>query len=111
MRPDAGYRQTMTVLARAAARRAEWPVVTKSGIMLGLGERREEILETLEDLRAVDCDFVTMGQYLSPSPRHLPIRRYVSPDEFDELGAIARNLGFRFESRVHSCALLPSAKR
>jgi lipoic acid synthetase len=96
VRPDADYRQTMNVLARAAGRRAEWPVVTKSGIMLGLGERREEIIATLEDLRAADCDFVTMGQYLSPTSRHLPIRRYVTPEEFDELGAVAREMGFRF---------------
>jgi lipoic acid synthetase len=96
VRPDADYAQTLRVLARAAGRRGEWPVVTKSGIMLGLGESREEILETLEDLRAADCDFVTMGQYLSPTPRHLPIRRYVTPEEFDELGAAAREMGFRF---------------
>jgi len=97
VRPDADYRQTMEVLARSAAARSdEYPVVTKSGIMLGLGEEREEILTTLADLRAADCDFVTLGQYLSPTPRHLPIRRYVSPEEFDEIGATAREMGFRF---------------
>jgi lipoic acid synthetase len=97
VRPDADYAQTMTVLARAAARRtSEYPVVTKSGIMLGLGEERPEIIETLEDLRAADCDFVTLGQYLSPTPRHLPIRRYVSPEEFEEIGLLAKEMGFRF---------------
>ena len=97
VRPDADYQQTMDVLARAAARRsADYPVVTKSGIMLGLGETRDEIVATLEDLRAAECDFVTMGQYLSPTPRHLPIRRYVPPEEFDELAAVARELGFRY---------------
>lgn len=97
VRPDADYRQTLAVIKRAAERRSdEYPVVTKSGIMLGLGETREEIVETLEDLRAADCDFVTLGQYLSPTPRHLPIKRYVTPDEFDEIGGIARDLGFRF---------------
>jgi lipoic acid synthetase len=97
VRPDADYAQTLGVLARAAERRsADYPVVTKSGIMLGLGESRDEIVATLEDLRSADCDFVTMGQYLSPSPRHLPIRRYVAPEEFDEFGQIARDLGFRF---------------
>jgi lipoyl synthase len=97
VRPDADYAQTMRVLARSASRRStEYPVVTKSGLMLGLGEEREEIVETLEDLRAADCDFVTLGQYLSPTPRHLPIRRYVTPEEFDEIGAIARGMGFRF---------------
>ncbi len=97
VRPDADYRQTLDVLAQSAARRStDYPVVTKSGIMLGLGETRDEIVATLEDLRASGCDFVTMGQYLSPTPRHLPIRRYLSPEEFDELGAVARDLGFRF---------------
>ena len=97
VRPDADYSQTMRVLARAAAvRSSDYPVVTKSGIMLGLGESRDEVVATLEDLRAADCDFVTMGQYLSPTPRHLPIRRYVTPQEFDELAEIARALGFRY---------------
>jgi lipoic acid synthetase len=97
VRPDADFAQTMRVLARAAARRSgEYPVVTKSGLMLGLGEERDEVVATLCDLRAADCDFVTLGQYLSPTPRHLPIRRYVTPDEFDELAELARRLGFRF---------------
>lgn len=97
VRPDADYEQTMRVLARAAAVRSQdYPVVTKSGIMLGLGESRDEVVATLEDMRAAGCDFVTMGQYLSPTPRHLPIRRYVTPEEFDELGQVARDLGFRY---------------
>lgn len=97
VRPDADYGQTLDVIRRSAARRSDaYPVVTKSGVMLGLGEERDEVVATLEDLRGADCDFVTMGQYLSPSPRHLPIRRYLSPEEFAELGEIARGLGFRF---------------
>ena len=97
VRPDADYRQTLEVLRRSAAVRSDdYPVVTKSGLMLGLGERKDEVVATLEDLRAADCDFVTMGQYLSPTPRHLPIRRYVTPEEFDEYAAIARGLGFRY---------------
>ncbi|MBK6316536.1 MAG: lipoyl synthase [Blastocatellia bacterium] len=97
VRPDAIYEQTLHVLARAAAARSEeYPVVTKSGLMLGLGETRDEVIATLEDLRAADCDFVTMGQYLSPSPAHLPIKRYLSPEEFDDLGAAAKALGFRY---------------
>jgi lipoic acid synthetase len=68
---------------------------TKSGLMLGLGETIEEVLETLADLRSIGCDLVTLGQYLQPSPRHLPVRRYVPPSEFDELGELARSLGFR----------------
>jgi lipoic acid synthetase len=67
---------------------------TKSGLMLGLGETTEEVIETLADLRAVGCDLVTLGQYLQPSPRHLPVVRYLPPEEFDELGRIARALGF-----------------
>ncbi len=97
VRPDAIYEQTLRVLSRAAAARtADYPVVTKSGLMLGLGESRDEILGTLADLRAADCDFVTLGQYLSPTPGHLPIKRYLSPEEFDDLGAAAREMGFRF---------------
>jgi lipoic acid synthetase len=67
---------------------------TKSGLMLGLGETTEEVLETLSDLRGAGCDFLTLGQYLQPSPRHLPVARYLPPAEFDELGAMARSLGF-----------------
>ena len=54
--------------------------------MLGLGETTEEIIETLADLRSIGCDFLTLGQYLQPSPRHLPVVRYLPPEEFDELG-------------------------
>lgn len=68
---------------------------TKSGLMLGLGETVEEVFETLADLRAVGCDLVTLGQYLRPSPRHLPVVRYLPPEEFEELGRQARLLGFR----------------
>jgi len=67
---------------------------TKSGLMLGLGETTEEVVETLADLRSVGCDLVTIGQYLQPSPRHLPVERYLPPAEFDELGRVARRLGF-----------------
>lgn len=67
---------------------------TKSGLMLGLGETTEEILETLADLRQANCDLITMGQYLQPSPRHLPVINYLTPEEFDRLGELARRLGF-----------------
>ena len=67
---------------------------TKSGLMLGLGETTEELMETLADLRSIGCDFLTLGQYLQPSTRHLPVTRYLPPAEFDELGRIARSLGF-----------------
>lgn len=67
---------------------------TKSGLMLGLGETTEETIETMADLRSVGCDFLTLGQYLQPSPKHLAVQRYLPPAEFDELGRIARSLGF-----------------
>jgi lipoic acid synthetase len=69
-------------------------VRTKSGLMLGLGETTEEIIETLADLRAIGCDLVTLGQYLQPGPRYLPVVRYIPPEEFDELGRMARAMGF-----------------
>jgi lipoic acid synthetase len=69
-------------------------IKTKSGLMLGLGESRDELLECLADLRTVGCDFLTLGQYLQPGTRYLPVARYVPPAEFDELGRIARQLGF-----------------
>jgi lipoic acid synthetase len=68
---------------------------TKSGLMLGLGETRTELFDTLADLLDTGCDMLTLGQYLQPSPEHLPVVRYVPPDEFDELGAAARQMGFR----------------
>ena len=67
---------------------------TKSGLMLGLGETTEELLETLADLRFVGCDLLTLGQYLQPSGRHIPVVRYVPPEEFDELGRLAKAMGF-----------------
>ncbi len=69
-------------------------IPTKSGIMVGHGETEAEIVETLEDLRRVNCDRITIGQYMRPSLEHLPVQRYLSPEEFDRLGEIARSLGF-----------------
>jgi lipoic acid synthetase len=63
--------------------------------MLGLGETIEETVETMADLRSIGCDFLTLGQYLQPSPRHLHVARYLLPQEFDELGRIAGSLGFQ----------------
>ena len=93
VRAKAFYERTLEVLQRAKAMRPDGR--TKSGIMLGLGETREEISETLRDLRAVDCDIVTVGQYLRPSEFHLPIVRYVSPEEFAEIKTEGMALGFR----------------
>ncbi len=92
VRRKSQYAVSLQVLEHA--KRARPSVRTKSGLMLGLGETTEEVLETLADLRAVGCDFLTLGQYLQPSTRHLPVIRYLPPAEFDELGRIARALGF-----------------
>jgi lipoic acid synthetase len=62
--------------------------------MLGLGETLDELLEVLADLRHVGCSMLTLGQYLQPSPEHLPVERYLPPEEFDEIGELARKLGF-----------------
>ena len=70
-------------------------ILTKSGLMLGLGETRDELLDVLSDLRGVGCDLLTLGQYLRPSPDHLSVQRYVPPEEFEELGLLASRLGFR----------------
>ena len=67
---------------------------TKSGIMVGLGEKKEEILQVMDDLRSADVDFLTIGQYLQPSPKHHPLNRYYNPDEFKELKNIALLKGF-----------------
>lgn len=86
------YRWTLELLQRV--KQLNSAIKTKSGLMLGLGETRGELLDTLVDLRDVGCDFLTLGQYLQPSPAHLPVIRYVPPAEFDELGTAARQLGF-----------------
>jgi lipoic acid synthetase len=79
---------------------------TKTGIMLGLGETEDELYQTLDEVRAVGVDVVTLGQYLQPSPRHLPVQRFVEPEEFERLGAYARTLGFR---HVESSPLVRSS--
>lgn len=92
IRPGSDYQWSLTLLQRYKAMRPE--VKTKSGLMLGLGETNEEIVQVLKDLRAHDVDMVTMGQYLQPSRHHLPVDRFVTPEEFAELGRIAEELGF-----------------
>lgn len=93
VRSRAMYDRSLEVL-QTAKERAHYPLVTKSGIMLGLGETEEEILQTMDDLRQAQCDILTMGQYLQPSRCHLPVTEYVSPEKFDSLGDIARQKGF-----------------
>jgi lipoyl synthase len=96
-RPGGHYEVSLEVLAYAkqAARESARTVLTKTGIMLGLGEERGELLRVFNDLRSVDCDILTLGQYLRPSTDHLPVVRYVPPAEFAELKRDALALGFR----------------
>src|ERR1700739_4650484 len=90
--PRAGYEQTLRVLAHAKRHRPS--VLTKSSLMLGLGETDEEIAATLSDLRAAQVDIVTLGQYLRPTSNHLPVERFVTPAEFDRYRELALALGF-----------------
>jgi lipoic acid synthetase len=90
--PRAGYDQTLTVLAHAKKHRPG--VLTKTSLMLGLGETTAEIIETMDDLRAIGVDIVTFGQYLRPTVNHLPVDRYVTPEEFRELREIGLEKGF-----------------
>lgn len=101
VRPDAIYARSLELLARAAKRRDEKKkekekisLKVKSGVMVGLGESREELSETLRDLRACGVDVVTVGQYLQPHARRLPIERYYTPQEFDEIRREGEEMGF-----------------
>jgi lipoic acid synthetase len=91
-RGRADYRRSLDLLAHV--KRRSPGTVTKSGLMLGLGETVEELLDALADLRAVACDTLTLGQYLAPTLKHIPVARFVPPEEFDALAALARTLGF-----------------
>jgi lipoic acid synthetase len=92
VRRKAAYQTSLAVLARGKCRRPR--LANISGLMLGLGESIAEVVEALADLRGVGVDMVTMGQYLQPSNKHLPVERFVPPDEFDQLGDLARTMGF-----------------
>ncbi|MBC7660469.1 MAG: lipoyl synthase [Chitinophagaceae bacterium] len=89
----ASYQQSLKVLKRVKEI-TPYELFTKSAIMLGLGETMDEVKVALEDLRAHDVDFITIGQYMRPSKRHLSIKEFVPPEQFDELGLIAKDLGF-----------------
>lgn len=93
VRSRATYDRSLSVLRKAKAM-GHAGLHTKSGLMLGLGETEEELLTALRDLREVGCDILTLGQYLQPTPKHLPVREYVAPERFDRYGAVARDLGF-----------------
>ncbi|MFW6358318.1 MAG: lipoyl synthase [Chroococcales cyanobacterium] len=104
VRRGAKYERSLDVLRFVKELNPTIP--TKSGLMLGHGETKEEIIEAMADLREVDCDRFTLGQYMRPSFAHLPVQKYWTPEEFEELGAIARNLGF---SHVRSGPLVRSS--
>lgn len=104
VRRGAKYERSLAVLQTVKA--IDPTIPTKSGLMLGLGETEIEILETLQDLRAVGCDRLTLGQYLRPSLAHLPVARYWHPEEFERLGKMAQALGF---SHVRSGPLVRSS--
>jgi len=93
VRPQADYRRSIAVLREAKAMNPS--LATKSGIMVGLGETREEVLEVMVDLRSASCDVITIGQYLSPSAAHLPVVEYVKPEIFEKYRRDALRLGFR----------------
>jgi lipoic acid synthetase len=92
VRPKANFRDSLRLLKQAKELNSS--LITKSGIMVGLGETRDELVQTMADLRAVDCDLLTIGQYLQPSPVHHPVVRYVPPEEFLEYEHLGRAMGF-----------------
>jgi lipoic acid synthetase len=93
VRPGGAYARSIALLRRVKERQPDG--ITKSGLMAGLGEKRNEVIEVLRDLREAGVDAVTIGQYLRPSLRHLAVERYLEPDEFDDFGREAGRLGFR----------------
>ena len=92
VRPKARYERSLELIRRV--KRIDGSMTTKSGVMVGLGEDLRELTETMRDLRAHGCDLLTVGQYLRPTRKHLPIARYYHPDEFDEIARIGREIGF-----------------
>ena len=95
----AGYRQTLSVLEHAKKvlqQQHQTRFATKTSLMLGLGETKEDLEQALKDLRSVDVDVVTFGQYLRPTPRHMTVQRYVTPEEFNDWKDYALSLGFKY---------------
>ncbi len=92
VRKGADYNRSLILLEKS--KEYDSSIITKSGIIIGMGEKWEEIVELIQDLRRVNCDLLTIGQYLSPSDRHLPVKKYYSPDDFIELKIIGEKFGF-----------------
>ncbi|MCP4378147.1 MAG: lipoyl synthase [bacterium] len=106
VRPQGNYQRSLSLLAQVSRHRRK--VRTKSGIMVGLGETRQEVRQVMHDLRDVGCEIITIGQYLAPSENHYPVDRFVEPDEFVEMQREAHDMGF---SAVASGALVRSSYR
>lgn len=94
VRPMAVYERSLGLLGNVKEENSS--IRTKSGIMLGLGEKRDEVIEVLEDLRSTGCDFLTIGQYLAPSKKHHPVVEYIHPDVFEEYKSIGYEMGFKY---------------
>ena len=116
VRSRAKYHTSLQVLKRA--KQLSSKVVTKSGVMLGLGEKETELFQTMDDLREVGCEVLTIGQYLRPSPKHLPVVEYITPDQFVCYGDIARKKGFLYvasgplvRSSYHAADFHPVVRR
>ena len=92
IRPGARYFTSLQLLAKV--KENDPSMFTKSGIMVGLGETKEEVAQVMDDLRAADVDFITIGQYLQPTPKHAAVDRFVAPDEFESYARLARAKGF-----------------
>ena len=92
VRPQADYRRSLALLERVRSRKA--PILTKSGLMLGLGERQSEVIRVMQDLLDVGCKLLTLGQYLQPSRQHHPVIRYLHPEEFEGYKALGEGMGF-----------------
>jgi lipoic acid synthetase len=116
VRSRAKYRTSLQVLRRS--KELSPNVVTKSGVMLGLGEKETELFQTMDDLREVGCEVLTMGQYLRPSAKHLPVVEYITPEQFNYYGDVARRKGFQYvasgplvRSSYHAADFHPVVRR
>jgi lipoic acid synthetase len=94
VRPKADYCRSLNLLQ--TVKQLNKKILTKSGIMVGLGEKHDEVVKVMEGLRKVRCDFLTIGQYLAPSPKHHPVARYVTPQEFEEYKMLGEKIGFSY---------------
>jgi len=115
VRGRADYRRSLDLLDRV--KKQDSSIITKAGLMLGIGETTEELFEVLADLRAIACDILTLGQYLAPTLKHIPVARFLPPAEFEEIAAKARYLGFRkvvagpyIRSSYHAEEMIPLAE-